>query len=269
MNDSLKQILLNVLGGAITVGLIELGRKILSLLNRHKFKQVFGEDVLQGSNFHLVYAQLGLRPVVDEQGNVVRYPYIKPGEEISGAAFSIERPVSSCEVRAAKYLTEIIGAESRQAPMLSSDYDLRGRLDISFVSFGGPLSNYKTRDVIGNDGNQLLSFDNQKFSSKKSGRVVLCPETGFDYGLILKIHPSQFSSRVWFVCAGIGEWGTSGAAYYLAHKWKDINHYSKQKPFAIIVRVKPNQDESAEPIIKVKSSTDAEQYADMIEKLAK
>lgn len=264
MNNSLKQILLTVLGGVITVGFIEFGRKIFSLLNRRKFKQVFGEDILEGSNFHLVYAQLGLRTIFDEQRNVVTHPYIKPGEETSGVGFSIDRPVSSCEVRAAKYLAEIIGAESRRAPMLSSDYDLRGRLDISFVSFGGPLSNYKTRDAIGNDGNQLLIFDNQNFLSKKSGKFVLLPERSFDYGLILKLYPTQFPNRVWIVCAGIGEWGTSGAAWYLAHKWKEIYHYSKQKPFAIIVRVRPNQDESAEPIVKVKNSTEAELYANMI-----
>lgn len=269
MCDSLKQILFNLPGGVvaglITVGILESYRKIFSLLNRHRFKQVFGEDILKGSNFHLIYAQLGLVPVHNKQGNVVTHPYVKPGEESSGARFSIERPVSSCEVRAAKYLAEIIGAESRQAPTLSSDYDLRGQLDISFVSFGGPLSNYKTRDAIGNDGNQLIAFDNN-FLSKKSGRIVVSPDQGFDYGLILKVHPTQFPERVWLVCAGIGEWGTSGAAWYLAHNWKEIYRYSKKKPFAIIVRVRPRQDESAEPIVKVKNSNEAEQYANMIEK---
>ena len=147
----------------------------------------------------------------------------------------MERPVSSCELRAVKYLAEVIGAESKQAPTLSSDCDLRGRLDISFVSFGSHLSNYKTKDAIENEGNHLLSFERGKFLSKKSGRVVLHLEPGFDYGLILKLHPIQFPERVWFVCAGIGEWGTSGAAWYLAHKWAEIYHYAKQKPFAIIV----------------------------------
>ena len=261
MRKSVAQILLNVLGGAITVLLIELVRKIFSSLTHRRFKQVFGEDILQGSNFHLVYAQLGLRTITNKGGNTISHPYIKPGEGSSGGQFSIDKPVSSCEVRAAKYLTEVIGAESKQAPMLSSDDELKGRLDISFVSFGGPLSNYKTKDAIENDGNQLLNFDNHNFLSKKSGKVVLCPEQGFDYGLILKAHPIQFPKRVWFICAGLGEWGTSGAAWYLAHKWREIYYYSKQKSFAIIVRVKPTQDESAEPIVKVKNLTEVEQYA--------
>lgn len=268
-NDNLIQIFFNILGGLITVGIIELGRKIFSLLRRHNFKMVFGEDVLNGSSFHLTYAQLGLRTVTDNHGTVVSHPYIKPGEETAGTAFSIHRPVSSCEVRAAKYLAEVIGAEAKQSPMLSSDYDLRGRLDISFVSFGGPLSNYKTRDVINNGSNQLVVFDNRNFLSKVSSRIILriilSPEIGFDYGLILKIHPTQFPKRSWFICAGIAEWGTSGAAFYLAHKWKEIYNYSKGTPFAMIVRVRENQDESAEPVVSIKTSEEAETYANRIQ----
>ncbi len=274
MNICIKNIGFNVLGGVIagiiTLVIVAIGKKVFFLWNRHKFRQLFGKDVLKGSDFHLVYAQLGLRAVKNEQGNVVTHPYVKPGEESCGAGFSIDRPVNSCEVRAAKYLAEVIGAESKRAPMLSSDYELRGRVDISFISFGGPLPNYKTKDVIENKGNEFVRFDNQNnFVSKKSGRIVLRREQGFDYGLVLKLHPAQFPKRVWFVCAGVGEWGTSGAARYLAHKWKQIYHYSKKRPFAIIVRVRPNQDESAEPIVKVKNSTEIEQYANVIERREK
>jgi len=276
MNNSMKEISFNILGGLIagliTLGVVALGKKITFLLNRRKFRCLFGTDVLIGPSFHLVYAHLSLRTLRDENGNIVAHPYVKPGEEMSGACFSVDRTVSSCEVRAAKYLSEGISVESRQSPKLSSDYDIRERLDISFVSFGGPKSNYKTRDAIENDGNQLIKLDNNNFLSKKSGRIISNRKQGFDHGLILKIHPAQFPKRVWLVCAGIGEWGTSGAAWYLAHKWKDIYDYAKHKPFAIIVRVKTGvnpQDESAEPIVKLKYSIDAEQYANMIEKSQK
>lgn len=253
----------SVIGGAIVVLLVDFFRKISSYLTRRKFKRIFGEDILQESKFHLAYAILGL---MQEKGSVSTHPYIKPGEEAPGTFFSAEKAVSSCELRAAKYLAEVIGIEARQAPVLSADYDLMSQLNISFISFGGPKSNLKTRDAVENEGNELIGFDNFNFFSKKSGRVVLHPEQSFDYGLILKLHPIQFPRRVWFVCAGICEWGTSGAAYYLRHKWKEIYRYSKQKPFAIIVRVRNNQDESAFPVVRVKNSNEAEKYADMIEK---
>ena len=82
--------------------------------------------------------------------------------------------------------------------------------------------------------------------------------------MILKIHPSQFSNRTWLVCAGLGEWGTSGAAWYLAYKWREIYRFAKSEHFSIIVRVRPGQDESAEPVINAKSEDDVEMFADRV-----
>jgi hypothetical protein len=220
------------------------------------FKDVFGEDVFRSGMFHLVYAQLVLLPDLIPSAILRRFPYVKPGEENSGDAFSIERPINSCEVRAAKYLAVTIGKETKTSPVLSSDMDLQDRLDISFVAFGGPFSNYKTRDVINNSANNLLSFDNAEFTSSRTGKVVLRIQHKYDYGLILKIHPTQFPDRTWFICGGLGEWGTSGAAWYLAKRWRDIQMFAGDSTFGIIVRVKPKQDESAEAVVKVKSESD-------------
>jgi len=32
--------------------------------------------------------------------------------------------------------------------------------------------------------------------------------------------PADFPNHSWIVCAGLGEWGTSGTAWYLAHRWR-------------------------------------------------
>ena len=148
--------------------------------------------------------------------------------------------------------------------MLSSDYELQDRLDISFVAFGGPSSNHKSKDLLINEGNSFLSFGDQTFITRQTNRPLLRPQFGFEYGLITKIHPSQFQERTWLICAGLGEWGSSGAAWYLAHKWKEIHKFAKNKPFAIIVKVRPGQDESTEPVCKIKSSEDAESYANQL-----
>ena len=89
---------------------------------------------------------------------------------------------------------------------------------------------------------------------------MITKESDFDYGLILKIKPKQFPDRTWFTCAGLGEWGTSGAAWYLAKKWKDIHNFAENSAFAIIVRVKKDQDEFADPILMVKSSQELKKY---------
>jgi hypothetical protein len=167
---------------------------------------------------------------------------------VNNAGFSIDTPVSACELRAAKYLSESIAASGFSPPRVLPDSDVSSRLDLSFVAFGGPLSNFKTRDAL-DCPNSPVAIDGQ-FKRKGTGQPLVTIEPGFDYGLILKTHPSQFSERTWLVCAGLGEWGTSGSAWYLGKKWKELHAFAGYRDFAIILKVRPGQDEYAEPIFR-------------------
>lgn len=249
---AIREIGINIIGGAATVSIIDGFRWLRTKIRFRKFRMVFGENFSDQESLHLVYAQLSLIPVIDiNTKKQILHPFRKPGEENVGTGFSIDHPVSSSEVRAAKYLAESIGKETKTSPALSTDLDLKGRLNLSFVAFGGPLSNYKSRDILQNDGNNMVSFDNFTFKEIDSGKDAITIEQDFDYGLILKIHPTQFPRRTWFTCAGIGEWGTSGAAWYLAKKWQEIYKVAQGCPFGIIVRVRPGQDESSEVIYQI------------------
>jgi hypothetical protein len=53
-------------------------------------------------------------------------------------------------------------------------------------------------------------------------------------------------AALWLACAGLDEWGTSGAAWFLANKWANLNQRAGSRPFAAVVRVRPGQDQSAE-----------------------
>jgi len=103
-----------------------------------------------------------------------------------------------------------------------------------------------------NGGNRLLDFDQTAnlFKAKSDGQPLVQFKPGFDYGLILKLHPVQFPERVWIVCAGINERGTSGTAWYLANRWQELRRKAEDKPFAAVFRVEPNvhsgRDQSAE-----------------------
>jgi hypothetical protein len=43
---------------------------------------------------------------------------------------------------------------------------------------------------------------------------------GLENASCLKIIPKSFPNRVWIAVAGLGEWGTSGAAWFLSKNWK-------------------------------------------------
>ncbi len=263
--NAVEQIGLNVLGGVVTVLLIDGLRWLRSRLRHRKLVAVFGQDATTEAGIHLVYTHLILPDVRDPKGEIMRYPYRKPGMEHIGVAFSTSRSVTSAEVRAIKHLAETLGMGSGQATRLSSDYEMKGRLDVSFISIGGPFSNFKTKDALDNDGNKLVNLTEAGFTSRTSGRVILKPEPGYDYGLIMKCRPSQFPQRVWLVCAGSGEWGSSGESWFLAHKWEEIYRRFGAREFAVIAKVKEDQDEYATPVVWLDSKESAEQLANDIE----
>lgn len=251
--------IVGIASGLLTFCIIGSIRYIISRVKRRHLRKLFGEDIVSSNAFHLVYAEFVLPKIID--GHLLpAHPFTKPSRETPGISFSIRNPISSSEVRATKYLAESLFKEKGNTLMLSSDIELLDKLSISFIAFGGPLSNYKTNDVMENKGNELIKFDNSKFFSVKSRVEVLKPVGRYDYGIILKIHPKQFPEKTWFACAGLDEWGTSGAAWYLAKKWKELYKFAKNSPFAVIVRVRKGQDESAEIVVKVKNQDDIAKY---------
>jgi hypothetical protein len=211
-----------------------------------RFKQVFGPGV-DKPGFAVVYGELALNPAIS---GVSTHPYVKVGGN-QRFGLAISRPVSQCELRAANYLSSSIGNGVGCTPSLVADSDVRSIFDLDFVSFGGPMSNFKSEDCQSNSGNTLAIFDqaNARFVEPKTLKLISdCSDQNFDYGLILKVHPKQFHDRVWIMCAGFGEWGTSGAAWYLANRWAEIRKQVKDRAFAVVVRVRPQQDQSAECI---------------------
>jgi hypothetical protein len=60
-----------------------------------------------------------------------------------------------------------------------------------------------------------------------------------DYGVVLKVRNDMFQKHNFFVCAGLGEWGTSGAAWYLANHWHE---FDKESEFGFVVEVSKGSD---------------------------
>lgn len=238
-------LMLNVIGGILASLAFWLWHVVVRGYTKQRFRQVFGLNVQQ-EGITLVYEEMALVAQGDS------HPYLKPGYEKTRMRFSISRPIPVASVRAISYLSNTIGKVIRRSPFLRSDIDVHNVLDLDFICFGGPSSNTMTETCMANGGNRLLLFDQSvnQFKAKSNGQLLVERKPGFDYGLILKLHPVQFPERVWIVCAGINERGTSGAAWYLANKWKDLWHKAKERPFAAIFRVEPDvhsgRDQSAE-----------------------
>lgn len=269
-----ETLLLNIIGGIIAAIAYSTILLLKKYFRKRKFKYLLGMDADKDRLINLVYAKLGLPEVFDKKGNVVTHPYIKPNYRSNQMqySFSIEFPVSSCEVRALKYLTSSLFNHISVTTELVGDVDknINSKLDMSFISLGGPASNYKTEDVLQYKTNKFLTMDTDNFISKTGKKLLKGIEIGYDYGLILRLRPIDFKERVWVVCSGIGEWGTSGTAWFLSHKYNELLkeiksgwnffYWGRGKDFAAIIKVKQGQDESASLFKVFKSESDIEKF---------
>ncbi len=161
--------------------------------------------------------------------------------------FKAQKVVSGSELRALSYIGSSLFINGGIAGKVVADEAISDRLDLDFISFGA-MSNLKTLDVFANTANRLAEYGGSLgfFVSKTDGKSLCGVQAGFDYGIILKIHPHQFPRRTWIACAGVGEWGTSGSTWFLSNKWSEIaERVGENEQFVCVIEVKPGQDESA------------------------
>jgi hypothetical protein len=260
MNEDIKAIIWNIVGGAIvsimTAIYINLQRRFRCF---HR-QRLLGFRFQAGTDVRITYGQFTLPPIQGPQGTPVRYPYVKTprrssGQQNTNAVFSMEHPISECEVRASTYITTLLAYPGTLRPMLTSDNDAETLLDSNFIALGGPRSNYKTEDILASPANTFVDI-NAAFSLKTGEALPSVCNNEIDHGIILRITSPQFPRRSWIVCAGLGEWGTSGAAWYLANKWEELLSavhpvayrlgFCSIPDFLTVIRVVRYQDQSAE-----------------------
>lgn len=202
---------------------------------------MFGNDVLK--DYKLVYARFKLIQLYTKEGIIEKFPYIKPS---NNNQFSISNPVSFCETRALNYLIQSLSKHTRRVPEVKSDEDCCNENNISFCSLGA-MSNLKSMDTINSERNIFFGFDS-KFQSiiNKTSKKKYTIDRNYDYALILKIKSDINSKKTYMCISGIGEWGTSGGAYYISKYWKKFFWKTLFfSEFGAVIRVKHNSDDSA------------------------
>lgn len=159
--------------------------------------------------------------------------------------------VSAGEIRSASYIINLISAYRKGNIVVMDDATLFPSLNRTFVAFGSPSSNEISRLILNEPNNIFLEFkqeeDNYFIHNKQTKKEFIGFKENIkkDYGIILKIPNSRFPGHFFFVCAGLGEWGTSGSSWYLANHWKDLRSEFGGDAFGIVVEVDIGCDESA------------------------
>lgn len=251
--DTPSNLLLNVIGGLLAATtfalLVALYRWAGSKLTKRQFRNFFGHSVLNEKTVHLVYSEFSLTRSnnganADTTNN---FPYKKDrrGAE-SEYKLDTGNPVAACEIRSINYLAAMFSKYLSKAPVVVGDVKYAENLNLNFVSLSLWM-NYKTRDCLKNDANRYIDPDgvpDSVFNKRLSNEPLFEREDEFHYGIILKITPTQFENRTWIACAGFEDWGTSGAAWYLANKWQHLYKEVGSSDFIAVVKVRQGQDES-------------------------
>jgi hypothetical protein len=237
----LISILYNVVGGIIVALLTILSGFAYRVLRHRCFRRLLG--LSSKETLHVVYSLY--QP---ERTYTFKKPQTRVHRDTPGG-YNLAGVVSSANARSISYLSSWAGQAGGASPTVVDDVTVGDTMDISFVSIGG--TNHKTRDILADPENRFVVFDRQDGRAvfvvpAENGSVIARAESDYDYGILVKLHPHARPARSWICCAGFGEWGTSGAAWFLAHHWRTIYADFGTRPFAYVLKTRVGADDSTE-----------------------
>ena len=155
--------------------------------------------------------------------------------------------VPECSARGSAYLIDSLRGIRGITTQAVSDRTVADRWNGSFITLGSSYSNIKSDDIKLLHENPWLLNDAGEFKLKDNTTITM--DRRSDKGIILKLTNTRFDGHALILCAGLGEWGTSGSAWFLAHKWRLLSKRFGNRPFMLVVSVTPGADESASEIL--------------------
>jgi hypothetical protein len=245
MREILTSLAINLFAG-ILIFLVGLFWPLIpKSLNKFRLMRFWGKAVF-GNNLVISYGTLIDSRLV--QPNPPQFRFIKryhssPPIQITGPFGNI---VGDCEIRSASYIINALSTYRKKAVNVMDDQTAFSNLNRTYIALGSPSSNEISSVAMNEPNNNFLYFLHQPNAvyivDKQTNKRFTAANK--DYGLILKIPNLRFPPHFFFVCAGLGEWGTSGASWYLASKWRELQK-EFDKGFGIVVEVDIGSDESA------------------------
>jgi len=252
IGSATRNIVFNIVGGLLTVPSAAALAFLWTKFRNREFKKIFGPGK---KSFAVAYGSLIVQPGIidlyippEKQQQFRLFPFAKPS--VPNRAYSAENIASGCELRGLGHLASGLSADGGIDVTVVSDESVKEKVDLDFISLGA-TNNLKTLDLFSNENNVLATYSDGEnaFIPKSIPKPLYRPSPGQDYGIILRIHPRQFPTRTWLCCAGYGEWGTSGCAWFLGKKWREIGRrIGEDDQFLAVISVNKGQDESAELI---------------------
>lgn len=235
-------------------------RSVPRSLDRYRARLFWGHDVA-GGGIALCSGSLIDSRKSGPEASLSRYiKRYRDGREI-GIYGPTDKVIGLCEVRAASHIINALSKYRTRPLPIEDDQSGLKVLRRSIICLGSAASNELTELVENDPRNRFLRImqDNGSVSilCGLTGKNVSLPQSIVqrDFGIVLKIINSRFPGYFFFVCAGLGEWGTSGAAWYLANHWRELDELGDE--FGCVVEVEIGVDQSAQIIYDTRAESHA------------
>lgn len=266
------QFLISLFAGILSGALIFLvglrWRLITSFLSRDRvaFRRIFGSRAVESGIITITldtYRDIRLLSVEDQQrigivpsrtasAQEQRFFKIFPDGHWTAFPGAYGDILGYCSARSSGYLVDGLRIPDIIVRVVS-DTEVSSRWDGTFVNIGSSASNIKTDQVKHLPENTLLREDMGKFVLANGNEIAMEERT--DKGIIFKIANPFFHGYSILVCAGLGEWGTSGAAWFLSTRWRMLGRRFGSNPFLLVVGVTIGTDGSAREILALGEET--------------
>lgn len=227
-------------------------------LDRRQFRLLFGNAAMKHETY-LVYPSFVLSQGAQEAlaAHNEQLIYGKPHPRFA-KTYRVDVPsvVAENDLRGLAYLVGLFGDTCGKAPPIRDDNDAVAHPHHSFIALGLTSNecthmyqqhcSFPAFEIIPDEqGSEYLAYEDVsgKRVELKRTRTPGSGESAF-YGVIIKYHPDpeEAPDRVWFLCAGLGPNGTSGAAWYLANRWRKLYKHVHASDFLAIIKVQHYAD---------------------------
>jgi hypothetical protein len=153
--------------------------------------------------------------------------------------------VGAFEIRAISYLLPAT-THRRARVVVESDRDALSKLDRTLIALGSPDSNEISEIILADPRNTHLTFAGDGIRVTQGGALFrgFQPPRPKDYGMVLCLPDLGHAGRSQYICGGLGEWGTSSAAWYLAQRATEL-HHELGSSFGVVLEVEVGSDQSA------------------------
>jgi hypothetical protein len=250
VNGLLENISAELIAASIAFVLGGLGSRIPRSVDRHRFGGFWGEPML-ANDFRVVYGMMSQSPPGEQR-------FQKKHHDGRITEFQATRQIITQEViRACSYILQETAKFVNKPVTICTDEDTFNDLDSTFIAIGGPVVNEITERALNEESNKFLQFSIPDDPAVRVWKIYTMVgledrrsfartlHEGKDYGVILKVGNSRFPRHRFFVCAGLGSWGTSGAAWYLSNHWRALYKEFGSGEFGLVVEVDSGSDTSA------------------------